>query len=114
MINFFKKKFHVFLKKKKKFHVFFKKKKIFFKKKKIPLLILSDYHSIRSVNSILREVIIGSLSILTALTFREAIVSTVVYALPTDNIRKRILFQFFLASFVMLLTILLVILWADD
>jgi hypothetical protein len=64
----------------------------------------------RTVNDLLRDVIINSLGILTGLVFRDFIISITTYLNPLVK-TEEIIFTFFIFMVVLLVTIVLCIAW---
>lgn len=62
------------------------------------------------VNSLLRDVVVGVLSILSAMTLREVIVEATMYVTPVGT-KKKLVFVAFVAALVMLITIIVVTVW---
>jgi hypothetical protein len=75
----------------------------------MPLLVESVTEK-RSVNNLLRDVIITSFGILTGLTFRELLVSATLFFAPGTQ-RDGVVFNLFITLIVLLITVVLVITW---
>jgi hypothetical protein len=75
----------------------------------MPLLVESVAAK-KTVNDLLRDVIINSLAILTGLVFRDFIVAITSYLNPNVKM-EQIIFTFFIFMVVLLVTIVLCIAW---